>query len=295
MIKLLFFFILAICFLIVPLYLVHLVCKPNKYTMEQTKEIEQSKGFLDHYELYETEDFPIQSFDGYKLNGSLLFGESKEKFVILTHGYTYTRYGSMKYAHLFLNLGYSVYVYDLRHHGANKEFFCSMGDYESRDIVAIAAAIKERFGPSVQIGLHGESLGAASSILASALSPDFSFLIEDCGFSDLKSLLIYQGKSRFHLPKFEVSVASFYNKILHKTWYGSISPIHALQNATLPVLMIHGKEDDFIPPSMCEDMYAKYHGVKQMVLFDGAKHAASYETNPVKYKQVVESFLANLN
>ncbi len=44
-----------------------------------------------------------------------------QKFVIISHGYTYNRHGSMKYASILRRLGYNCVIYDDRRHGENEK------------------------------------------------------------------------------------------------------------------------------------------------------------------------------
>lgn len=269
--------------------LVRIISKPKRYGLAECIEIEKSKNFWQQFDQYEKETWNILSFDGYELHGNLIKGSS-DKFVIISHGYKYTRWGSVKYTHVYHKLGYNVYLYDLRHHGENSNCYCSMGDYESQDIVAIAKAIRMRFGKNALIGLHGESLGAASSLLAAGLNEEFSFVVADCGFSNLGKILEYQGAKKWYLPKFFVHTASLLNQLLHGRSFYDIQPIRSIENIRIPILFIHGDEDDFIPKSMSKDMFEVYKGPKQIELFPGARHAHSYKSNPPKYEKTIEMF-----
>lgn len=269
--------------------LVKIISKPKRDKLEDCIAIEKGKNFWHEFDQYESEKWNILSFDGYILHGNLIKGNS-DKFVIITHGYTYTRWGSVKYTHIFHKLGYNVYIYDLRHHGENCDFFCSMGDYESRDIVEIAKAIKNRFGENAQIGLHGESLGASSSLLAIGQGGNFSFVVADCGFSELGKLLEYQGTKKRQIPKFLIYTTSAMNRLLHGRSYYDIQPIKNLRNISVPILFIHGEDDTYIPCSMSKEMFEAYNGPKKIALFPGARHAQSYESNPEKYEKIIEEF-----
>lgn len=271
----------------------HTITKPKKPTTEESISREKERGHWKDYDSYAKKEWNIKGCNDYLLHGELLTNPGK-KFVIITHGYTDSRYGALKYAHIYHKLGFQVYIYDLRFHGTNEGGHCSMGYYESQDIVAIADNIWETYGADAVIGLHGESLGSASSILALAKQQKFAFVVSDCGFSDLRELMQYQAHARFHLPKFLAATSSWMNCMIHNYQFFNISPICALKDNKVPVLFIHGKEDDFIPPTMCEDMYRAATCVKKMVLFEHANHAQSYLCEPEKYEELIVSFLTEI-
>ena len=149
------------------LLMMHYVSHPKRSTYQETKEREISHGHWGDYHNIPKEDWNITSFDGSLLHGYFLPNDSN-KYVIITHGYTDTHHGSVKYANIYYDLGFNVYLYDIRFHGLNehKKNYCTMGDAESKDLSAVIAAVYERFGSDIFLGIHGESLGAASSVLA---------------------------------------------------------------------------------------------------------------------------------
>ena len=96
------------------------VIYPKRRTYEEVEQIEKSKNNWGDYDNYEKEEWNIKSFDGYFLHGILIKNNSN-KYVIVTHGYTYNMLGSIKYANIYYKLGYNVYIYDLRHFGKNQK------------------------------------------------------------------------------------------------------------------------------------------------------------------------------
>lgn len=270
------------------------VIKPKRVGIEDSIQHEKAKNFWGDFDSCEKEMCDIEAEDGYLLHGVLLKNSGK-KYVIITHGYTNTRWGSVKYANLFYRLGYNVYIYDLRHHGANASCFCSMGYHESRDILAVTKYLRERFGEDIEIGLHGESLGAASSMLALGEDDRFAFCVENCGFADLGQLLEYLCKKLLHIPKKMSHLASVACKLRYGYRLDEILPVEAIQkNNKTPILFIHGKKDDFIPPEHCDRLYQASQAQKEIVYFEDAIHAQSYESDRDRYCVVVEEFLKKI-
>ena len=285
--------ILTIIVIVISLLLINHLVKPKLWDIPATIELEKSKGYMENYDSIHKEDFTVSSFDDYMLHCTLLKNDSN-RYVIVTHGYTYTKYGSIKYANMFLKLGYNVIIYDLRHHGDNERCYISMGKNESKDISALIDYLRSTFGNDIEIGLHGESLGATSSLLSLSENKNISFCIEDCGFSNLSNLLKYQIKKQYHLPTFFIPIASVLNRLIYHFSFYDINLISSLTNSNVPILFIHGNADTYIPVHLGTDMWKKYKGYKELHLFDNAEHAESYASDPEKYETIVSDFLNNI-
>jgi len=266
------------------------VTRPKRPSYEKAEAIEKSKNFWGDYDSYEKEEWNIESFDGYTLHGILIKNDS-DKYVIITHGYIYNRMGSVKYANLFYKLGFNVYIYDLRHFGQNKPTYCSMGHNEPRDIICIQEALYKRFGENITIGLHGESLGCASSILALGLSQKFSFVVADCGFYELQPLLKDLAGKMLHLPGFMQYFTDVWMTLVHHYQFAIIRPIDVMEHNEVPILFFHGADDNFILPWHSEKAFKACHSYKELYLIEGAEHAESYFKNPEGYASKVEHFL----
>ena len=65
----------------------------------------------------------------------------------------------------------------------------------------------------------------------------------------------------------------------------------SLQKSRLPVLLIHGKGDDFVPCEMTEQAYAACTSEKEMFLVEEAGHAISYLFDTPGYRKRVMDFL----
>jgi len=360
--------IVAVLFLIlltaIGCYFIRFMTKPTRQTPEHIMQVESENGVWKDLTGIKTEPFNVTATDGYLLHATLLYaptgtpspvevtpadsrtsadtripgpvegaGSSDtrdlSRWVIITHGYTNCRLGTYKYAHMFLKLGWNCCIWDLRHHGENEDCYCSMGYHEPKDIVTIAAALRGRFGPDISIGLHGESLGSASSVMALGLAGNaaripepvegtvaptegtgqsterattsaFTFLISGCGFASLKGLMCYLAGHNYHLPSICAWAASTLNLLFHGYTFFSIQPVKALAHTPTPVLFIHGADDAFIPPCNAEQMYNALRSrpdapKTDLYLCPGAQHALSYAVNPAEYEKRVAAFLSSID
>ena len=64
-----------------------------------------------------------------------------------------------------------------------------------------------------------------------------------------------------------------------------------MKDAKIPVLLIHGLDDDFVLPYNSKENYKNYHGPKKIILFKKASHGISYLVNSDKYVNSIKDFL----
>ena len=281
-------------------FCMYYVLTPKVRSMEDGEKLEKELDNWKDYDSYEKEEWDVTSFDGYVLHGTFIKNHSPaaddKKFCIITHGYTSNRYGSLRYVPTFYDLGYNIYIYDDRHHGANKRCHTTMGYLEKFDLIEVKRALQNRFGQDIKIGIHGESLGCAISLSALGLTQDFKFCVADCGYSDLELLLTELIGGQMHLPKFFVKIASFWCKVVHGFWFSDVKPCEALKENRTPILFVHGDADSFINKHHSQINYE--HAInckKEIHFFPGADHAWSCMSDKAGYDKMVKDFVNSLN
>lgn len=285
---LLFALVLAGCW-----YLAGVVARPRFATLERAWAQEEKHGVSrSAFDALPKTAYTIRAEDGYLLHAvHIPAAEAGDRCVILTHGYGYNRVGAVKYALLFRKLGFSAVIYDNRGHGENLRTHVTMGKREHRDLLAVIRDTRRRFGYGT-IGLHGESMGSATTVMALGEKPEAAFAVCDCGYADLPLLLRDLIGKQFRLPAWLVYPASVICRLRFGFAFGEVRPVEALRENTVPVLFIHGAADDFILPEHARLLHQAAPG-SRLVLVEGAGHAVSICTDPQGYAAAVESFLAD--
>ncbi|MPM13211.1 hypothetical protein SDC9_59567 [bioreactor metagenome] len=69
------------------------------------------------------------------------------------------------------------------------------------------------------------------------------------------------------------------------------SPVKYIGNCSVPVLLIHGSDDNYAPFHMLGELFAAAPLPKQQLTVAGARHVESVTTNPALYWGTVDSFL----
>ena len=242
----------------------------------------------------EKEDYVVSGFEGYALHAELLKNpEPTELYVIISHGYTDNRMGALKYVPMYLQLGYNCIIYDLRGHGENERTITTYGLREAEDLRLLAEDARERFPEMAQLGLHGESLGAATTISSLKYDMPIDFAVADCGFSDIENVL-RGGYRSAHLPEQIFDLAELGSRIRYGVSLKEMRPIDSLDGCELPILFMHGEEDAFILPANSEAMAARTAGYSELHLIPGAGHAESVLVDPESYERCVRAFLETI-
>jgi hypothetical protein len=109
-------------------------------------------------------------------------------------------------------------------------------------------------------------------------------------------MLIYRFRYEIKLPIFpSLPLADFMTTILSGMSFNSVSPVRDMAEIKLPVLLIHGENDHYVPPQMCKDLYAgKVEGIRSIYLAPNASHADPFMVNREEFTLKVRSFLEKI-
>ncbi|SDD98953.1 alpha/beta hydrolase [Sporomusa acidovorans] len=243
----------------------------------------------------------LESRLGYRLEGTYLPNpKPTNNTVIFVHGIAGTRLVGLWYVPMYWKAGYNVLVYDSRASGDSGGSSVTWGFYERYDLDQWVDWV-EQHNPGGIIGVHGMSMGAATALLHAEMNEAthrVRFYIADSAYADLETLLIQQidATVRLHNPAW-VKLLLWYAS-LAANWqagfrFQDVSPVHAVQTVTTPVLYLHGGADALVPPAMCEQLYAATKGDKEKRIFPNVPHAMSYFNHQDEYRQRVLNFVAN--
>ena len=72
------------------------------------------------------------------------------------------------------------------------------------------------------------------------------------------------------------------------------SALEQVKKATVPILFIHGDNDDFVPEYMCEKLYEGANCKKDKLIIHGAGHTESRYKEPETYYNKIFDFLDNV-
>jgi fermentation-respiration switch protein FrsA (DUF1100 family) len=234
----------------------------------------------------------IQSRTGIAIAGRFFPGSSWTT-IILSHGYGDNQEQMLPWANFLHQAGYSIFTYDMRNRGASGGDAITVGALEQEDLLSVIDYVAAR--PDIdpnKIGAMGVSLGGVTTILAAARDQRIKAVVDDCGFTDITSVLETAFDYFLHLPPYPFAPISV--KIAELRTGQQISKVRAVdvvgQISPRPIFIIHGLDDPAVPPSHSERMYAAAGQPKQVWFVPGAKHNGSRQVAGAEYEQRVVAF-----
>ncbi|XID92794.1 alpha/beta hydrolase [Paenibacillaceae bacterium WGS1546] len=212
--------------------------------------------------------------------------------VIVAHGWGSNRSRVLRYALPLYEEGYSVLMYDARSHGESGFYKTPTGLLFRDDLLSAIAWLKTR--PEIdpaRIGVLGHSLGGYGAVLALDEGAPIAALVTDAMPVRLSAMIATELRRR-RLPRFPL--ASLVPWIM--VWRSGISkaamrkanPARILRDneqlSKKPVLLVHSRNDGFIPPSELEYVVTRVPGVRHLFV-DSEGHSAS-ERDPAFWPEV---------
>lgn len=73
-----------------------------------------------------------------------------------------------------------------------------------------------------------------------------------------------------------------------------ITAADAVKHAKLPILLIHGEADRFVPCNMSREIRDACASYVQLCTFDNAGHGLCYMSNPIRYETETVHFLSGI-
>lgn len=244
----------------------------------------------------------ITSFDGLNLHGWLFDPDCVNPlphlYAICCHGYTGEPAEMAKWAHQFAKLGFTVLVPAQRAHELSEGRYVGMGWLERNDLLAWIHLIVES-DPDARILLHGNSMGAATVMMAAGdprLPRNVVSAIEDSGYASVRMQFIDSARSMFHLPKLLaamcVDAAGLVCKYRAGFDFSDASCVEQLKHTTIPMLFIHGAADTFVSPRFLDMNYGACSSLdREKLLVPDADHVMSSAVAPDVYWSKVEGFV----
>ena len=188
--------------------------------------------------------------------------------LIYLHGVADHRGSGAGVLERFRRRGFDVIAYDSRAHGQSGGELCGYGFYEKQDLRRVMDTLDA--GPVI---LCGSSLGAAVAMQHAAADSRVSAVIAAECFSDLRTVATER------VPFFlrGTLIGKAFQQAEQKGGFriDDVSPVIAARSIRVPVLLVHGAEDQDTPPAHSKRLLEALRGPKQLILVKGAAHNES--------------------
>ncbi len=272
--------------------------REDPYSIPSGRQYQEAKALtlelIRDFDALPYEQVYIRSYDGLRLSGHYYHVRDGAPLQIQMHGYHGTTLRDFCGGNrLAVAAGHNRLVIEERAHGGSDGHTITFGVKERLDCKAWAEYAAARFGPEIPIVLVGVSMGAATVLMASDLElpANVRCIVADCPFTAPRAIIRSVCRRmawpmRLLLPLMGPSARLFGHFDLD-----GADARESVSRTRLPILLIHGEEDHFVPCEMSREIAAACASPVRLETFPGAGHGLSYLVDPVRYGQVVTEFL----
>ena len=233
------------------------------------------------------------SYDGLKL-AARYFDNGYDKTVILFHGY---RSGAVRdfscAVEMYTKFGFNILLCDQRSHGRSEGKLITFGVKESRDVVTWIECLEDKYNLS-EIVLGGMSMGATTVLLSLKyqLSSTVKAVVADCGFTSPVDIIKKVAKDAFKInASLFVPFMDVCCRILGRFSILKDSTVNAVKNSSIPIMLIHGESDGFVPCEMSRKNFESIGKNGHLVVIEGADHGLSFLVDEKKVVTEIGAFL----
>lgn len=233
------------------------------------------------------EDVEITSFDGLKLRGRYYEQTKGAPMEIMFHGYKGNSErdlcGAVERA---FKVGRNALIVDQRGSGRSEGKTLTFGVNEHKDCIGWVNFAIKKFGPDVRIMITGVSMGAATVMMAAGeeLPKNVIGVLADCGYTSAREIIrkvIREMKlpDGIFYPFVKLGARIFGGFDLEET-----SPIEAVKKTNIPIIFVHGDNDEFVPYDMSVRLHEACASEKKaLITVRGAGHGLAYPVDKNGY------------
>lgn len=244
------------------------------------------------------EPVTITTFDGQKLYARYYHVADGAPLQIQFHGYKSSAVLDFCGGSLYAGkIGHNALVVDQRSHGRSEGKAITFGILERKDVLCWIDYARSRFGNDVRIILAGLSMGAATVLMSADqnLPANVVGIMADCPYSAPDAIIKKVCRVEMHLP---VKPIYPFIKLGARLFAGfnleESSPVAAVKNTPVPILLLHGTGDRFVPYEMSHEIHAANPKMITLVTIPEAGHGLCYMTEPAMYEEAMQEFFKKI-
>jgi hypothetical protein len=221
----------------------------------------------------------VESPDGQKerIHGWWIPAQNQsDKTLLYLHGSALNIGANVDHGHRFHNLGFSVFLVSYRGYGLSDGEFPSEDQMYADAEAAWDYLVKQKGIDPERIFIYGHSIGGAIAIDLATRHPDAAGLIVEATFTSIFDMARLKYGYRF-LPM----------GLIVEQKFDSLKIVGRLN---VPVLYLHGTEDDRVPSEMSRRLYEKTTSAKRLKFITGGGHNNSAAIGGEDYLRSIREF-----
>ena len=271
---------IIVYFLFTSFFGFYTIIKPSKIISSVTPETLK----LDY------EDVSFTTSDNLVLRGWWIPTNTENaKTIILLHGYPADK-GDILPSMSFLNKTYNLLLFDFRYSGQSEGKYSTLGAKETIDLSSALLFLKSR--GITEVGIWGFSVGGAVALMTAPDSLEIKAIISESSYASLDEM----APELYRVPLLKYPLAyltRLWALLILGTDLQKVSPVRSAENISIPVFIIHSKDDDVIPfrhalliqEALKENLRAEFW------FEEGLTHGVS---GPAYQKRITDFFQRNL-
>lgn len=219
------------------------------------------------------EDVWFQAADGTKLFGWHVEAQPDSPVILWCHGNAGNIINRLENLRLLWRQALSVFVFDYRGYGRSQRVGPSEEGLYLDAIGAYDYLTRVRMSRPERIIIFGRSLGAAVAGDLATRKPSAGLILESS------------------FPSVEAVAKHYYGGLpVHWLLNSEFRLIDRLPQLSLPKLILHGDQDDIIPPEMGRSVFEAAKPPKSFHLISGADHNNTFQVGGASYFQLFTEF-----
>lgn len=241
------------------------------------------------------ETVKITAQDGVNLVGHWQEGRDAKRIIIAVHGWrsSWTKDFGLIADFLRENNCHVLYIEQRGQNNSGGEYM-GFGLTERFDCLDWIDWVNLQKPEGIPIYLCGISMGASTVLMTTgfALPQNVHGVIADCGYTSPHAIWKHVAEEGLHLHYDDVMSSIAEDICRSKIQIGpkDYSCTKAMTACKVPVLFVHGTEDDFVPVEMTYENYKACVAPKRLLIVPGAGHGMSYIVEKEKYEETLKKF-----
>ena len=153
------------------------------------------------------------------------------------------------------------------------------------------------FGDDIPLYLFGISMGGGTVVMASGLElpENVKGVVADCPYNSPKDIIKHVCRKMKLNPEICWPIIRLSAIIWGRFNINATTAAREARKSKVPILLIHGEADDFVPMRMSKEIAAANPHKVEMHTVPNADHGLSYFYDPEGYHTLVKDFFKKTN
>ncbi|MDD2741312.1 MAG: alpha/beta fold hydrolase [Rhodocyclaceae bacterium] len=206
---------------------------------------------------------PWRQVDIPTANNKRLFGwwipaRSGAPALVVMHGWGGNAQMMLPLAQPLNAAGYSLLFVDARCHGqSDDDSFASLPRFAEDIEHAMCWLQAQPESAAAPIGIVGHSVGAGAALLVAARNNEVAAVVSLAAFAH-PAVMMRRWMRAKHIPFWPLGAyILFYVQRVIGYRFDEIAPVNTIFRVKIPVLLVHGRDDDTVPVSEAEAIFAR--------------------------------------